>query len=221
VLDNPIWHALKTRHLRVALGGDLARRYPPEIAPFVAIARVGEGAGQSLAALVQPGERVGILHLMPEITAEWQEQHTIGICQYAWPEESQARSDGEVVRLGEEHIQAMLDLTKLVYPAYFRTGTARLGDYFGVLDGERLCAMAGIRMSFDGHQELSAICTDPDYRGQGFAAMLTLHIVRHIQDQGDIPFLHTEEDNRPARSLYEKLGFKLRTVLPFRVMQRL
>src|SRR4030095_3479880 len=34
LLDNPVWSCLTTRHAHLALGGDAARRYPPEISPI-------------------------------------------------------------------------------------------------------------------------------------------------------------------------------------------
>ena len=37
-LDNPVWYALTTQQAAIALGDHLARRYPPEIAPFGAVA---------------------------------------------------------------------------------------------------------------------------------------------------------------------------------------
>lgn len=114
----------------------------------------------------------------------------------------------------------MLELTALVYPAYFRKGTAELGDYFGIIQEGQLCAMAGIRMAFDGHQEISAVCTHPDHRGKGYASRLTKHLVHHIQRKGDIAFLHTESDNLQARRVYESIGFRLRAMLPFYIVVR-
>lgn len=114
----------------------------------------------------------------------------------------------------------MLELTALVYPSYFRAGTARLGDYFGVIKNGQLCAMAGIRMNFDGHQEISAVCTHPDSRGKGLASLLSLHLVHRITKSGDVAFLHTESDNSAAQSVYERLGFTLRKKLPFMVVDR-
>lgn len=220
-LDNPIWRSLTSRHAYVARGDDLCRRYPAEIAPFAGLAEASAEATERLLSLVSPGEHVGILNVHPTSWAGWEIQKSFGIAQYVWePAAGQAEPDPEAVALGPEHLDRMLELTALVYPAYFRKGTAELGPYFGILREGRLCAMAGIRMSFDGHQEISAVCTHPDFRGQGLASRLSRHAVWSIQQQGDVAFLHTEEDNAAARSIYEKLGFTLRKVLPFVVAQR-
>jgi hypothetical protein len=37
VLDNPTWHSLAGPHASFAIGDDLVRRYPSDVAPFVAV----------------------------------------------------------------------------------------------------------------------------------------------------------------------------------------
>ena len=48
-----------------------------------------------------------------------------------------------------------------------------MGSYYGVrsCNGE-LLAMGGERLQLDGYSEISALCTHPSFRGQGFAASL-------------------------------------------------
>jgi ribosomal protein S18 acetylase RimI-like enzyme len=215
-LSNPIWHALVSRHANLAIGNGPARRYPPSVTPFMGAIATSPEAAAALADLAEPGERVGILGVLPPVP--WPIAKEIEILQYAWGGQAQADRDPNAVVLGEEHIPAMLELTALVYPAYFRPGTARLGTYLGFFEGGQLIAMAGTRMALLGFQELSAICTHPDFRGQGLAARLTRHLVREILDQGEVPFLHTESDN-PAQGMYEKLGFRLHQRLPFHVYE--
>lgn len=218
---NPIWHSLDTRHLGIAITNGPAKRYPPDIAPFVAVAEPTAEAAASLLEIVQPGESVGILNLIPPMEFGWELQNKIEIHQYVWRSEKPVQPSQIARLLTEKDILSMLELTALVYPAYFRPGTARLGDYFGWFEGDRLAAMAGIRMAMDGYQELSAICTHPDYRGRGLAAELTLHLVSEIRARGEVAFLHTESYNLAAKSLYEKLGFSLTRKLPFQVLQRI
>jgi ribosomal protein S18 acetylase RimI-like enzyme len=221
-LDNPMWHSLRTRHAHLALGEKAARRYPPDITPFAAVENETSEAASDLLDLVSPGERVGVLNVQPSSLDGWEVLKEIDIYQYIWEgpiDELRPAEETEV--LSSEHVPAMLELTALVYPAYFRKGTAELGDYYGILEDGHLCAMAGIRMSMDGYQEISAVCTHPDHRGKGYAKRLTSHLLHHICQQGDVPFLHTESDNVPAQAIYEKLGFSRRAVLPFRVMERL
>lgn len=220
-LENPIWHSLATRHAHLARSHGVARRYPAEVAPFVGVPDASEKSAQDIGALVQPGDRIGILGVIPALQEGWSLVYEIELRQYIWGKsKGQARTDPKAIALGEEHLDRMLELTALVYPAYFRPGTARLGHYVGLFEGDRLAAMAGIRMAMEGFQELSAICTHPDFRGRGFASRLTEHLVAHVEAQGEVAFLHTESDNEAAQRVYEKLGFALRAKPRFQVLDR-
>jgi len=219
-LDNPIWFALTSAHREFSDGDEVARRYLKAYAPFIAVREPTDEAGERLLSLVDVGERVGILGVMPEMEAGWSLVKQIDLFQYEWREPFAELWDEDVVALTCEDIPAMLELTALVYPAYFREETAALGQYFGIYDGDRLCGMAGVRMTLTGYREISAVCTHPDYRGRGIASRLSKHLVTFIQEQGDVPFLHTEFDNVAAQAVYERLGMTKRRVIPFRVVDR-
>ena len=64
-LERPTWSALTTRHASFALGNGLARRYPPDISPMSAVREVSEGSLQDLAALLAPGDIVGLFSAEP------------------------------------------------------------------------------------------------------------------------------------------------------------
>jgi predicted GNAT family acetyltransferase len=66
--------------------------------------------------------------------------------------------------------------------------------------------MAGRRLHPPGWIEVSAVCTDPAYRGLGLAQRVTAAVVSRIRDDGSQAFLHVLPSN-PARRLYESLGF--------------
>lgn len=220
-LDNPIWQALSSKHAHVALGEGPVLRYISEVAPFLGLSESTEETTSAMNQLVQSGEKVGVLNVHPTSWEGWSTVKSFDIAQYVWEKPAGSIDpEREAVALGPEHLDQMLALTALVYPAYFRKGTAELGDYFGFIEDGHLCAMAGIRFAFPGYQEISAVCTHPDHRGKGYASRLSRHLVHHIESQGNIPFLHTESDNLTAQSVYERLGFTLRKMLPFRVMER-
>lgn len=61
VLDRPAWTALNSRHAHLALGGDLAKRYPSAIVPFAATGADDPESLRALEDLVAPGEDVFML----------------------------------------------------------------------------------------------------------------------------------------------------------------
>ena len=220
LLDNPIWHALTTNQKASGFGNDHARRYRPDVAPFVAIERATPEAEAGLLEIVDPGEKVGVLGVAPEFGKSWKVEREANILQMVFHGSISAEGDSDIQLLTEADIPAMVELTGLVYPAYFRPGTARLGAYFGIYRDGQLCAMAGERMGFTGHQEVSAVCTHPDHRGRGHARRLINHLVGVIVGRGDTAFLHGDDDNEAAIALYRNLDFKLRRSIPFWVFQK-
>ena len=69
--------------------------------------------------------------------------------------------------------------------------------------------MAGERLKLAGMSEVSGVCTHPDARGRGLAALLSRHVASEIVRRGEVPFLHAYADNERAIRLYEKLGFRM------------
>src|SRR5262249_17048806 len=132
----------------------------------------------------------------------------------------QTEGEVEIVRLSDADTPAMLALTALVYPAFFRARTAELGAYFGIYQDGKLAAMAGERMHLTGYEEISAVCTHPDFLGRGYARRLVGSLVNGILERGDTPFLHVEGDNERAKSLYERLGFSVRCSIPLWFIRR-
>jgi predicted GNAT family acetyltransferase len=105
----------------------------------------------------------------------------------------------------------MLALATLTRPGPFRARTHTLGRFIGVREGGQLIAMAGERLQTEDFVEVSGICTHPDYRGRGLAAGLTRAIAARLTDEGKTPFLHAYASNIGAISLYQDLGFTLRS----------
>jgi len=83
----------------------------------------------------------------------------------------------------------------------------------GIREGGRLLAMAGERLRVPGYVELSAICTLPQARGRGFAALLVRRLMQDAFERGETPFLHVVPSNIAAVSVYEKRGFTVRKQL--------
>lgn len=60
-LDNPAWQALTGTHAALALGAGLARNYPRDMAPFLAIAEATPAAYADLARDLPPGLEARLL----------------------------------------------------------------------------------------------------------------------------------------------------------------
>ena len=220
-LDNPFWSALATRHRGVALRhGDVAR-YPAAYAPFLGVAHPQADVAAALEALVAPGETVLLLGVFPgRLPAGWQLEPFADLAQMVCDAPIELADGPEAIELGEAHRADVLALTALVYPHYFRPRTMELGRYFGIYRDGRLAAMIGERLGTDAHQEMSAICTHPDFNGLGYARRLTALLTNDTLRQGRLPFLHVSHGNARAKRMYERLGYRLRRDIPFGALRR-
>jgi predicted GNAT family acetyltransferase len=116
----------------------------------------------------------------------------------------------ELEPLGDADASEMLALARLTEPGPFAARTHQLGGFLGIRAEGRLVAMAGERMKPEGFTEVSGVCTHPDHRGRGYAALLSVAVAERILERGETPFLHAFAGNRAAIALYERLGFVLR-----------
>jgi len=126
-------------------------------------------------------------------------------------------------RLSAADSGAMVALTDIAFPGFFRSGTHKMGAYYGAwLDGDRrsgqLIAMAGERMVLEGYTEISGVCTHPEHRGKGLAASLIAKLAGAHRKQKVVSFLHVVATNTSAADLYRRLGFdEVRRLLLTRV----
>jgi ribosomal protein S18 acetylase RimI-like enzyme len=217
-LDNPIWHALIGPQAGFAIGQGAARCYRPDVAAFAAFAEPTPAAYGDLTALLPRGQDVILFRPDHEpLPPGWEASDARLLEQMILPSRDvlprPPSANFDVIPLGLADAADMLNLVAITRPGPFAPQTVTLGRYIGVRDRNgRLVAMAGERMRLPGHVEVSAICVHPDAQGRGLGAALTLDIANAAFDRGETPFLHVWPDN-PAKSLYRRLGFRLRTSL--------
>ena len=221
VLDNIFWESLRGPHLALASGDERARRYArglPAIAGFPDPARPDFAA---LAALFEPGE--------PFYTCGWTGPPPTG-----WRIDVDAHMflmvwDGRPVgpdpapearRLGAADVERMVALASLTRPGPFGPRNVEMGEYYGLLEGEQLLAMAGERMHAGPFREISAVCTQPAQQGRGHARRLTQKLIGIQAARGQTPFLHVMSRNERARAMYERMGFRAYREFPVRVVAR-
>ena len=97
--------------------------------------------------------------------------------------------------------------------------TVIMGDYWGVRRDGRLVAMAGQRLHMTGWTEISGVCADPAFRGQGLARHLVSRLTGSILGRGERAFLHSELANASAIALYESLGYETRAEMSLAVVR--
>lgn len=85
------------------------------------------------------------------------------------------------------------------------------GLYFGAYAGEQIIAAGGTHACVPEHRiaVLGNILTAPEARRQGYATAITAALVAALFDQQfSLVVLNVFEDNRPAISIYQRLGFQ-------------
>ncbi len=211
-LANPVWSALIGPHAVFAdrVGG--AARYPVDVTPFVAVADAS--AWDDAAVVLGPGGRGGFAYAPGPLPDSWEVRQVFDVHQMI-DAGVPAKEMPDAIRLTASDVPEMLDLIARTEPGPFQRRTIELGTYLGIRRDGRLVAMAGERLHPTGHTEISAVCTDPAYRGRGLAGGLVCAVAAVIAARGDIPFLHVSAANTTAIRLYEQLGFRINRTMEF------
>lgn len=218
-LDHPAWTSLQGAHKQFAQTHGDAARYQPDVAPFVAVSDTpGSNVWADLFALMGAGGTATLIDPPQPWPAGWE---VVGTGQGVQMVEESVVGvhDAETVELVATDVPEMLDLVARTKPGPFLPRTIELGRYLGIRRDGRLVAMAGERVQPPGWTEISAVCTDEAYRGQGLGARLVRAVAAGIHDRGDRAFLHAHATNASAIRLYESLGFVLRRTRTFTTVQ--
>jgi ribosomal protein S18 acetylase RimI-like enzyme len=215
-LDNPIWFALTGPQARFAEVRGRAARYRPDVSPFTALA---DASGwDDLAALAGPDAQVFMSGPFLDPPPGWASPQLLAGVQMVGTG-LHGTPDPEATELTAADVPEMLDLVARTEPGPFRAGVLEVGRYLGVRRDGRLVAMAGERIRVPGFTEISAVCTDPAYRGLGLAERLMRAVAAGIRDRGDTPFLASLATNAAALRLYARLGFEPRARVTFAVFR--
>jgi ribosomal protein S18 acetylase RimI-like enzyme len=209
-----MWSALSGPHRKLAGRLDNLMWYPPAIAPFVAIPTADVLPDLESAHAQGLADQAYFVGACPNSLPEgWRFVSRSYILQlFPTADVPEAGEDAGIV-LGDADRAAMRALTQIAFPDFFRERTHELGLYLGIYDGARLIAMAGERLALDGLQEISGVCTHPDFAGRGHARRLTRALLCRHRRRGVRSFLHVSEGNAGARRLYESMGFVTRASL--------
>jgi len=214
-LDNPVYSSLIGAHASLAERQGNAWRYPADVSPFAALSHEPSAEDWAdIAALAGPGAIIALAGIATSPPDEWEVVLRDAGVQLVDAGVA-AAPDDEAVRLSAADVPEMLALTARTKPGPFLPRTVELGTYLGIRRNGDLVAMGGERLHPRGWTEISAVCTDARYRGQGLATRLVHALAHGIRLRNEVPFLHAAASNTNAIRLYESLGFQLRRTTIF------
>lgn len=218
-LDRPVWASLREQ-LHWGLGDERARRFRPDINRFASACDDSEASLAALADLVGPGDDAVYLAQVPPIVVPPGLEIAKAAQGVQMVATRRLEIDDDMAVLGDADAAEMLALATLTEPGPFLPRTHTMGRFVGIRVEGRLAAMAGERMRFSGHVEVSGVCTHPDFRGRGLARRLSAAVTADLQRRGQQPFLHAWATNTAAIALYESLGFVTRAAVNIVVLKR-
>lgn len=221
-LDRPVWGMLTGRQAHLAAVQGAAVRLDPGYGPFGAARDSGAEAQAALAAIAATGD-VWLVE-----TEAWpappgtQVLGTGALVQMVADRPAPLQpGDEDCVLLDGADAEQMTALALATKPGPWGDKTRLYGQFYGLKSEGRLMAMAGERMRpAPGFDEVSAVCTWPEFQGQGLAAKLIRRVMAEMTARGATPFLHSYAANAHAIRLYEKLGFRVRREMVATVLTR-
>jgi ribosomal protein S18 acetylase RimI-like enzyme len=211
---DPVWNALHSTHRQLAVVKGLAFKYARDVTPFAGLAENTAAAMGDLCYLLEPGEVTYVIGAKPPAVEEVRVELGPLCLQMAFPPEAPPPEvSSDIATLTCADAEAMVGLTDVAFPGFFRARTCLMGSYFGIWEGDKLVAMAGERLCPQPFREVSGVCTHPDFRGRGYAAGLIGRVIAEQRRLGALSALHVASVNHRAIEIYLRLGFeKLREV---------
>ncbi|ASK31255.1 GNAT family N-acetyltransferase [Chryseobacterium sp. T16E-39] len=203
-LDNPVYHSLNEHHEKFCLNFGDSKFYNPEVAAFGGALEAGKE--NDIAEYSKICDDFLMFGAKP--IGNFKTELSQLVCdQYVLEKKINLELTEDILLLTEENQTELLLFVKKFYPHYFKNRTPELGRYFGIFKDNKLVAVTGERMQMNDMTEVSAVITDSDYLGKGYAKQLVAFVSSKIFEDNKTPFLHVAETNTGAKKLYEKLGF--------------
>lgn len=218
-LKNPIWYSLTTEHKKLALG-DQVKKYPSDMALFAAVKKPEDFDEKQLKGLMDPAEKAIFVGEIPKFSNDWEVVKNTHVTQMICRKPVLVpKAQWEIRELKADDVPQMIELTNKVFPEYFRPNSLALGPYLGIFEKKTLIAMVGIRMRIPGFEEVSTLCTHPDFGGKGLGRYIFSSLTMKCFEQKLIPFGHVVEPNEKAVGMYENFGWSVHQRLPMLVVR--
>ena len=221
-LDNPVWFSLSHHEARFNAGNDQIKYFQKDVAPFLAT-KHWDDADLDRMKEILPAERKFYVLINRKIDPSivFDIHYTTPIYQMVCHNfQPFSLQDVSVIPLGRHDVEGMIDLTTRTKPGPFLQRTLEFGPYISIKQDFQIASMSGERMHLEGMTEVSAVCTEPEHLGKGYASHLMSIICRQIIERGETPFLHVRADNERAIKTYERLGFSIRAEMFFAIIQK-
>jgi predicted GNAT family acetyltransferase len=217
-----VWEALSSRQIHFNNGNEVLKYFPAEVAPFIGMKNWDSNDLHQLEKQVPANRSFSMLMAKRvELPPEFKTIFTLPLYQMYCPVcKPSAKTDLTIRELTMSDVPQMLALTEKTKPGPFYAKTILFGNYMGLFIGDELAAMTGERLKVNGYTEVSAICTNPDHLGKGYASYLISHACERIVAGGYTPFLHVRTDNLRAIEVYKRSGFEIRTDIHFAVFKK-
>lgn len=220
-LDNVIWSALHGEQAALASGTASIRRYARGYTPLIGASEPARPDFAALAPSCGPDEDLYVFGWTGPVPDGWLIEDEAMLTQMVWASADVPSASKEAFRrLRTRDLPQVLALVEATHPGPFGPRTVEMGEYFGAFDRGRLVAMAGERMHAGPFREVSGVCTDPGWQGQGLAERLVKQVAGLQRRRGQWPFLHVLAENRVAQRVYERSGFRRHREFVARVVRR-
>lgn len=220
-LENVFWRAFTGSQAHLTAGTATIRRYARGLPPIIAYPDPGAPDFAAIRPFVDAGERFYCCYWRGPCPTGWTIEVETAMCGMVWDGRAAPPAATDAKPLGLEHVEQMMALAALTRPGPYPSRPMDIGEWWGLLEGDRLVAMAGERAHDGDLREVSGVCTVPDRQGRGFARALTSHVVRSQLERGFTPFLHVASANVRARELYAHMGFAHEREEPLRIVSAL
>jgi GNAT superfamily N-acetyltransferase len=221
-LDNPVWFSLSNKESRFNAGNDQVKFFYQDVAPFLA-AQHWDDADHKMMQEILPGDqkfyilKPGEIQLPQGFDVIYTTPIYQMVCHRFQP---YLQKNIAVTPLEKKNVPAMIDLAWRTKPGPYLERTIEFGPYISIQENGLIASMAGERMHLEGMTEVSAVCTEPEHLGKGYASHLMSIICEQIIARGETPYLHVRADNDRAIKAYERLGFSIRTDVFFAIIQK-
>lgn len=166
-----------------------------------------------------PGGRYQLSCLPEHLNALRDHIHTESISNmwrmaYSGLNERMQEKELPVVRLNEENLPEIQELFAghSDAPDAFLSAQLHSGIFYGVFDHQRLIAISGTHVRSPRYRlaAIGNVFTHPDYRGLGYASLITQEVVDDLLARGtETIVLNVVQSNRPAIKAYERIGFQV------------